>query len=672
MRIRKIEINNFRSIKEVSINDVGNIMGFLGKNNSGKSAILNSIRMFWGELEITEDDFHKNANIIEVKMTFEVNDRYISTFIVDNKWGISKLPSTAEEYNKFKDILKSDNIENAKKYKEKIKELSQLNSLEEILESRTPIYSIWISWLKEKLQIVDNKFSILCRVQKNNIGKKNSFDRVYLVGDNKISDIERLFPKLAFIDDDRNFSEEENGKAKTITSRIFDKYIMSNAQNSEDKGCNLGSSCENFDEIACTKCVKYIEEKKVSELSLNDLELLIKQKVNNSSTDISDKISRYFNENYKDGYRIFIEANTSIDKAFSVNTKIYDANLNKEIELSKVGAGVRSIYILSLLQAYHELNNENEILFIIEEPEIYLHPSLQKEMGKILMQIAISNQVIFSSHSPLIIKNCNTCEIMEVKLHNSETIVNQTTLENIISELGYSTADIINSEFIIISEGKDDRIRLEKIIGKFYNIDVNKILILDTNGCDKIETYATLKFLQKTYLKDNFVIIRDSDTAEKEALMNNLKNGFKENIEDGYFESVKDRILILSYSSLENYFLNPKILVEIGIVRSEDDFYEKIDNHIKRNEETIKNYIKNHNRKYQEEAENKINTIYNDKNINEKIEDIKKYVRGHDILGVFSKLKSYISEYIEKADRDDFREILDHLDNIPYFNERKK
>ena len=73
--------------------------------------------------------------------------------------------------------------------------------------------------------------------------------------------------------------------------------------------------------------------------------------------------------------------------------------------------------------------------------------------------------------------------------------------------------------------------------------------------------------------------------------MNNLKNGFKENIEDGYFESVKDRILILSYSSLENYFLYPKILVEIGIVRSEDDFYEKIDNHIKRNEETIKKAV---------------------------------------------------------------------------------
>ncbi|KZL89404.1 AAA family ATPase [Clostridium magnum] len=672
MEIREIQIKNFRSVKEISINNITKIMGFLGKNNSGKSAILNAIRMFWGELELTEDDFHKKSDNIDLKISFEVNDKYINKLILDSKWGINKLPTTVEEYRKLKETLETEGIKNAREYKEKIKALSQINSPKELIESNPIIHKVWLEWIKEKLQIKDKCLQIICKVQKKTNDKKGSFDKSYLIGENKISDIERIFPKLAFVDDDRNFTEEENGKAKTITSKIFDRYIMSNAQNNNDRGCELGKACKSYDEIACTKCVKYLEEKKVNELSLRDLELLIKERVNNSSINISDKISSYFNTNYKDGYKVFIEANASIDKAFSVITKIYDSNLNKEIELSKVGAGVRSIYILSLLQAYHELNNENDILFIIEEPEIYLHPSLQKEMGKILRQISMRNQVVFSSHSPLIIKNCDMHEIREVKLESSETSVNETTLEHIIDELGYSTSDIINSEFVIISEGKDDRLRLEKIIEKFYDVDMKKILILDSNGCDKIETYATLKFLQKTYLEDDFVIIRDSDTAEKSALLENLRNSFNENIGKEYFERIKNKILILDYSSLENYFLNPEKLVCIHAVKSEDDFYEKIEKYINTSEEQIKKYIENHNKKFPEKARFKIDSIYNETSIKERIEDIKKYVRGHELFGIFNKLKSNIHQYIELSDNNDFKEILDHLNKVPYFQEKRR
>ena len=83
-------------------------------------------------------------------------------------------------------------------------------------------------------------------------------------------------------------------------------------------------------------------------------------------------------------------------------TKLYDPMLKTEIELSNVGAGVRSIYILSLLQSYQAVSAKHTI-FIIEEPELYLHPQLQKLMAKTLSEISCDNQVIFTSHSPIML-----------------------------------------------------------------------------------------------------------------------------------------------------------------------------------------------------------------------------------------------------------------------------
>ena len=64
MIIREVEISNFRSIKHQVINNIDNILVLIGKNNSGKSALLQAINTFWGNYSIDEDDFYKNKNII--------------------------------------------------------------------------------------------------------------------------------------------------------------------------------------------------------------------------------------------------------------------------------------------------------------------------------------------------------------------------------------------------------------------------------------------------------------------------------------------------------------------------------------------------------------------------------------------------------------------------------
>jgi hypothetical protein len=66
------------------------------------------------------------------------------------------------------------------------------------------------------------------------------------------------------------------------------------------------------------------------------------------------------------------------------------------------------------------------------------------------------------------------------------------------------------------------------------------------------------------------------------------------------------------------------------------------------------------------------NIIFKDCNIEDKIEDIKKYVRGHDLFGIFGELKTKIEDYIACSTRDIFKEILNFLDKHSYFASRKK
>lgn len=95
MIIKEIEISNFRSIKHQVINNIENVLVLIGKNNSGKSALLQAINAFWGNYSIDEDDFYKNQDIItnemEIKIAFVIDDNFYKEIINNEKLGIKFL-----------------------------------------------------------------------------------------------------------------------------------------------------------------------------------------------------------------------------------------------------------------------------------------------------------------------------------------------------------------------------------------------------------------------------------------------------------------------------------------------------------------------------------------------------------------------------------------------------
>ena len=67
-----------------------------------------------------------------------------------------------------------------------------------------------------------------------------------------------------------------------------------------------------------------------------------------------------------------------IEQTLSVTAGVRQAGYQEIRPAKSMGKGMRSIYMLSLLEAYEEDGMKNADIIMVEDPEIFLHPKLQK------------------------------------------------------------------------------------------------------------------------------------------------------------------------------------------------------------------------------------------------------------------------------------------------------
>lgn len=642
MLIKEVEISSFRSIKHQVITNIENILVLIGKNNSGKSALLQAINAFWGNYNIDEDDFYKNkdtiANEIEIRVVFYIDESFYSKVIDSEKLGIKFFVSTKTMYNKNKEKFEN------KSYEE-IEQLIENKNYDEIIK-------YYGDCINDLLKISDSQFSIKMKYVKGDKSPK-----YYNIIDEEIKSFTSILPGISFIDDDRNFLEEENCQKKSKSGDIFNNLIL------------------NIEKQSISSNLNKIYKKNTKDLTVNDLKMLLQNKVQNDISNIENTITTIFNENYSENLKIKYESDIDLTKSINISTKMYNELIKNDIRVSNVGAGIRSIYILSLLQAYNDVFEKSGNIFLIEEPELYLHPELQIKMAEILYEISKTNQVIYTTHTTMMTNNINISQIRKVTYEQPtlESNYGLTTIDEIIKELGYSTKDILNVDFVFLLEGKQDVYRLKMVIEKFYDVDVNRISFVACNSCSNLKTFATLKFLECTTWKENFAIIRDMDSKREDILINEIIEKCKSHSIDE--DVIKNKLLITKYNSMEGYFCDINIIKKIS-EKSDEELRLKIIQCLDKNKIQILQDIKNKNSNDISRYKEIEDTLYNmrSNNFSELYEEIKKFVRGHNLYNVLElrKIQDYDRKYIFNSDEEIFTDILEFLDKQKFFKEKRK
>ena len=479
-----------------------------------------------------------------------------------------------------------------------------------------------------------------------------------------------ILPKIYMIDSQRNISELEQDilmyqEEKILGAVREDRCIF-----------DSGKKCRQ-----CFTCMGVIGKKNPLELNLLETTRLLEyQMIHLNMENFTEKVNRYFYRNggYSEEIRYAIVPD--IDSIFKIQSSAWHRERDMQMSLDRLSKGMRSIYMLSLLEAYVDERQKLPCIIMMEEPEIFLHPQLQKVAGEILYRLSRKNQVMFSTHSPNVIFNFTSGQIRQIVLDKDyfSVVKAHTDVDEILDDLGYSANDLMNVNFAFIVEGKQDKSRLPLLLDKYYSEVTDKdghlmrIAIITTNSCTNIKTYANLKYMNQIYFKDHFLMIRDSDGKDRNELARELCRYYdRQNMVDvDRLPRVRpENVFILKYYSFENYFLNPEIMTKLHIVESVESFYEILFEKWKEYLCRLKCGL------HFSEATGAV--INGPSDLKNHIEAFKIYMRGHNLFDIFyGRFKKNETEllkrYIDLAPREDFADILDAIDRFIYFKSRKK
>ena len=616
MRITDLQIRNFKSIRDIHLEGIDSALILVGKNNTGKTSILDAIRTLTGARRMEEEDFNEKKQRIEIGMTLNISQE----------------------------------------------DLQLLH--EEGRVSRYRRYEYWYADFCRKLPSFKEDGSLSFTYTRNAAGQERYSDGS--AKNNKY--IREVLPQIYYIGTDRNLAELQSGLLSFAENEELERLRSDNCLFDESRRCSR-----------CFQCIGLLNQKSPAELSAYETAKLLEYKLCSMNLkDFSEKLNRNFRLN--GGYdEIRYQMRFHAGELCTVEAEAYNQKRRTAVPVERMGEGMRSIYMLALLETYIQEENRLPCVILVKDPETFLHPQLQKKAGEILYRLSQKNQVIFSTHSPDTIFNFRSDQICQVVLDEecSTAVRRKTRMDEILNDLGFNASDLMNVSFVFIVEGKQDRSRLPLLLQKYYsevydeNGKLSRIAIISTNSCTNIRTYANLKYMNQIYLRDQFLMIRDSDGQDPRKLAAELCRYYdaRGREDPGQLPRVRpEHVLILKYYSFENYFLDPAVMTQIGILKKEEDFYRIL-------LQKWKEYLRRirSGRQLTEALGFEIRTV---EELKAHMEEFKIYVRGHNLFDIFygpyrAREEELLRKYIELAPREDFADILDAIERFPYFDSRK-
>lgn len=134
-----------------------------------------------------------------------------------------------------------------------------------------------------------------------------------------------------------------------------------------------------------------------------------------------------------------------------------------DIELSDEGTGIQSLLSLGILRYAATRERALSHVFLIEEPEAFLHPQLQRAISSHLEDLSHDAQVIATTHSPIIIDSTDIRHVC--RLQRDPAGLRHDWLPTVISDIEaaqmHRHCDAKNSEFVfarkvVFCEGLSD------------------------------------------------------------------------------------------------------------------------------------------------------------------------------------------------------------------------
>ena len=437
MIIESVHVKNFRCVYDEKL-PCEDLTAVIGPNGSGKSSFLKAVDIFYNpQAKISEDDFYDNNffNDIVISVTYNnlSNDENLTfkEYVHEGKLTITKIikwhnKRLVQKYHGH--VLRNPDFESVRNTSSAANIKIEYNYLRGGKYGALPLYT--------RKDEVEKSLREWEKLNPNNCEQKLDEGQFFGFSDNFKANLGHN-TRFIYIPAVHDASQESSDGSGSALSEIMDLVVRSVLEKNESY-LNLQEETQK----------KYNTAVKSKNKELNDLQ-----------GDLSEILNIYVPEAQ-------VKLNWTKNEVVKLPTpkakiKLVEDDFSSLVE--NTGHGLQRAFIMTLFQFLASMqdnshdnipNSPINLIFGVEEPEIYQHPNRQRHLSRIFYELSKNGlngsidkvQIIYTTHSPLFVgidRLDNVRKLHKVKENLKSpkmSKVTSTSLRHIARILGHSQA----------------------------------------------------------------------------------------------------------------------------------------------------------------------------------------------------------------------------------------
>ena len=495
MKLRKVAIKNFRAYLERVEFSVNEITALIGKNDIGKSTILDALDIFFNsnKLDAIERNIHCGVEPVEITCVFS---DFSSEIILDE----TVATSLSNEY-----LLNEDGmLEIRKIYSVVGKETVYIVALHPTNEPYNNLL------LKKNSEL---KSLIRSEGLEENVNLTINSEMRHALW-NSLGDNLTLSTQALCVDKE---------DAKNIWQKIVPELPKYHVFRSDRPSTDEDVVAQDPMQIAMKAAIQEKQEE------LSRIADEIKEKVSLVADKTIDKL-KDFDETLASTLKPQFKKDPSWEKAFT-----FSLFGDENIPINKRGSGVRRLILFSFFRAKCEENigEQTDVIYAVEEPETSQHPDFQQTIINTFIQM-VNNphcQIIFTTHVPGLAKLVPVSSLRYITNNNGYPVIEESSediIQTIADSLGVlpdltpPLAEYRNIRLIVCVEGINDISFLDNISLALHNEipEIEKLstipdIVMIPLGGSSLQEWVNRNYLQKLNIPEYHIYDSDCTNAHQ-------------------------------------------------------------------------------------------------------------------------------------------------------------